>query len=109
MNIVDRRPNPKGKSLSFDPVTLGSELEKHYGIPLRRLTGTISPWAVKRLEEFEGDITKFTVVRLQPSRLKQIFVATTKLEDGSRQNDFMAVFAQKRTALHPPARDGPVR
>ena len=93
----------------FDPVTLGPELEKHYGIPLRRLTGTISPWAVKRLEEFEGDITKFTVVRLQPSRLKQIFVATTKLEDGSRQNDFMAVFAQKRTALHPPARDGPVR
>src|SRR6201997_5943244 len=56
----------------FDPVTLGPELEKHYGIPLRRLTGTISPWAVKRLEEVGGDITKVTVVRLQPSRLKQI-------------------------------------
>src|SRR5215467_10321237 len=27
----------------FDPLTLGSELEKSYGIPLRRLTGTISP------------------------------------------------------------------
>ena len=48
----------------FDPVTLGAELEKRYGIPRRRLTGTISPWAVKRLEEFGGDITKFTVVRL---------------------------------------------
>src|SRR6201981_3305266 len=30
----------------FDPVTLGAELEKRYGIPRRRLTGTISPWAV---------------------------------------------------------------
>src|SRR6187397_890181 len=36
----------------FDPVTLGDELEKRYGVPRRRLTGTISPWAVKRLEEF---------------------------------------------------------
>src|SRR5689334_23047232 len=49
----------------FDPVTLGAELEKRYGIPKRRLTGTISPWAVKRLEEFGGDITKFSVIRLQ--------------------------------------------
>src|SRR6202030_3132042 len=51
----------------FDPVTLGEEIEKRYGVPKRRLTGTISPWAVKRLEEFGGDITKFTVVRMQPS------------------------------------------
>ena len=49
----------------FDPVTLGEELEKRYRIPVRRLTGTISPWAVKRLEEFGGDITKFTVARMQ--------------------------------------------
>src|SRR5215813_13533402 len=49
----------------FDPITLGPELEKRYGIPRRRLTGTISPWAVKRLEEFGGDITQFTVVRMQ--------------------------------------------
>src|SRR4030081_3561016 len=46
----------------FDPVTLGDELEKRYGVPRRRLTGTISPWAVKRLEEFGGDITKIHVV-----------------------------------------------
>src|SRR5438874_8919195 len=29
----------------FDPVTFGSELERAYAIPMRRLTGTISPWA----------------------------------------------------------------
>src|SRR5712691_10232134 len=68
----------------FDPVTLGAELEQRYGIPLRRLTGTISPWAVKRLEEFEGDITKFSVIRLLPSRLKQICV--TKTEPGDENN-----------------------
>src|SRR5919109_2718278 len=70
----------------FDPVTLGPELEKHYGIPMRRLTGTISPWAVKRLEEFGGDITKFTVVRLQPSRLKQICIAKTEPGDENNQD-----------------------
>src|SRR5713101_803971 len=68
----------------FDPVTLGAELEQRYSIPLRRLTGTISPWAVKRLEEFGGDITRFSVIRLQPSRLKQICV--TKTEPGDENN-----------------------
>src|ERR1051325_2492482 len=70
----------------FDPVTFGEEIEKRYGVPKRRLTGTISPWAVKRLEEFGGDITKFTVVRLQPSRLKQICVAKTEPGDENNQD-----------------------
>src|SRR6202795_3371288 len=70
----------------FDPVTLGAELEQRYGIPLRRLTGTISPWAVKRLEEFGGDITKFSVIRLIPSRLKQICVAKTEPGDENNQD-----------------------
>src|SRR5205814_112645 len=70
----------------FDPVTFGEEIEKRYGVPKRRLTGTISPWAVKRLEEFGGDIAKFTVVRLQPSRLKQICVAKTEPGDENNQD-----------------------
>src|SRR5499425_186862 len=70
----------------FDPVTLGEELEKRYSVPRRRLTGTISPWAVKRLEEFGGDITKFTVVRMQPSRLKQICIAKTEPGDENNQD-----------------------
>src|ERR1700744_6540265 len=39
----------------FDPSVMGQEIEARYGIPRRRLTGTISPWAVKRLDEFGGD------------------------------------------------------
>src|ERR1700723_1237675 len=70
----------------FDPNTLGKEIEERYGIPQRRLTGTISPWAVKRLDEFGGDISKFSVIRIQPSRLKQICVAKTEPGDENNQD-----------------------
>src|ERR1700761_9400566 len=70
----------------FDPNLMGKEIEERYGIPRRRLTGTISPWAVKRLEEFGGDISKFSVIRMQPSRLKQICVAKTEPGDENNQD-----------------------
>src|SRR6202522_2345348 len=53
----------------FDPERLGPLLDDRYGIPTRYLTGLMSPWAVKRVREFDGDISKFTVVRLMPSKL----------------------------------------
>jgi serine protein kinase len=68
----------------FNPDVMGAELEEHFGIPRRRLTGLMSPWAVKRLDEFGGDISKFTVVKLHPSRLRQIGV--TKTEPGDENN-----------------------
>ena len=43
---------------------MGATLSEQYGIPLRRLTGNMSPWAVKRLDELGGDISKFKVVKL---------------------------------------------
>jgi len=70
----------------FDPAQFGDVLQSKYGIPRRRLTGLMSPWAVKRLEEFEGDITRFKVVRLMPSRLKQIGVAKTEPGDENNQD-----------------------
>ncbi len=68
----------------FNPDVMGAELEEHFGIPRRRLTGLMSPWAVKRLDEFGGDVSKFTVVKLHPSRLRQIGV--TKTEPGDENN-----------------------
>ncbi len=68
----------------FNPEVMGPELEAHFGIPRRRLTGLMSPWAVKRLDEFGGDISRFTVVKLHPSRLRQIGV--TKTEPGDENN-----------------------
>jgi len=70
----------------FDKETMGDVLEKEYGIPRRRLTGLMSPWAMKRLEEFGGDISKFTVVRMQPSRLRQIAIAKTEPGDENNQD-----------------------
>ncbi len=68
----------------FSPERDGTLLEQEYGIPQRYLTGIMSPWAVKRLQEFEGDLSKFRVVRLQPSVLRQ--VAITKTEPGDENN-----------------------
>jgi serine protein kinase len=70
----------------FDPVTMGPMIEERYGIPRRRLTGLMSPWCLKRLEEFEGDISRFKVVRIQPSRLRQIAVAKTEPGDENNQD-----------------------
>src|SRR6202040_4258610 len=56
----------------FDPDRMGAMLEDRYGIPPRRLTGLMSPWCIKRLDEFSGDISKFRVQRVMPSRLRQI-------------------------------------
>ncbi len=57
-----------------------------YGIEARRLTGIMSPWAVKRLEEFGGDISRFEVVRLRPSKLRQIALAKTEPGDENNQD-----------------------
>jgi serine protein kinase len=70
----------------FDPVAMGSLIEERYGIPRRRLTGLMSPWCLKRLEEFEGDISRFKVVKMQPSRLRQIGIAKTEPGDENNQD-----------------------
>jgi serine protein kinase len=70
----------------FDPERDGGMLESEYGIPRRYLTGLASPWAVKRLAEFEGDISKFRVVRIQPSVLRQVAIAKTEPGDENNQD-----------------------
>ncbi|MEZ5910054.1 MAG: PrkA family serine protein kinase [Hyphomicrobiaceae bacterium] len=70
----------------FDPATMAGTLEERYGIPRRKLTGHMSPWAVKRLDEFGGDISKFSVVKLYPSKLRQICVAKTEPGDENNQD-----------------------
>ncbi|KKJ76319.1 serine/threonine protein kinase [Kiloniella litopenaei] len=70
----------------FNPETMGDLLEDKYHIPKHRLTGLISPWALKRLEEFEGDISKFTVVKMYPSKLRQICISKTEPGDENNQD-----------------------
>ncbi len=70
----------------FDAETWGQKLEDEYNIPVRRLTGLMSPWCIKRLDEFGGDITKFRVAKISPSRLRQIGVAKTEPGDDNNQD-----------------------
>ncbi len=80
----------KGSPVNESPLGLFSRdedahlLEEQYGIPTRYLPGLMSPWAVKRLHEFNGDISQFKVVRLWPSVLHQ--TAITKTEPGDENN-----------------------
>lgn len=70
----------------FNPDEDAGILEKEYGIPLRYLNTIMSPWAVKRLHEYNGDISKFKVVKLNPSVLNRVAVAKTEPGDENNQD-----------------------
>jgi serine protein kinase len=61
-------------------------LESQYGIAPRYLQRIMSPWAVKRLEEYGGDIRKFRVVKRFPSVLRQCAIAKTEPGDENNQD-----------------------
>lgn len=46
----------------------------------------MSPWAVKRMNEYGGDITQFKVVKLYPDILNQIAIAKTEPGDENNQD-----------------------
>ena len=70
----------------FDVTEDARILEDDFGIPRRYLDSIMSPWAVKRLHEFGGDITRFRVVKLSPSVLRQTAVAKTEPGDENNQD-----------------------
>ncbi|ROQ21038.1 MULTISPECIES: PrkA family serine protein kinase [Marinimicrobium] len=70
----------------FNPDEDGQILEEDYGIPQRYLKTIMSPWAVKRLHEYEGDISQFKVVKVFPSILDQIAVSKTEPGDENNQD-----------------------
>ena len=82
----------KGSPVNESPLGLFSEeedgvlLEEDFGIPRRYLRNIPSPWAVKRLHEFNGDINQFRVVKRYPSILKQIAISKTEPGDENNQD-----------------------
>ena len=70
----------------FDPDEDAQILLDKYSIPSRYLGSVMSPWAVKRLHEFGGDISKFRVVKLYPSIIDQVAVAKTEPGDENNQD-----------------------
>ena len=77
----------------FNPAEDADLLESDYKIPRRYLGTIMSPWAVKRLQEFGGDITQFRVVKLHPSVLSQI--AVSKTEPGDENNPDISALVGK--------------
>lgn len=82
----------KGSPVNESPLGLFSPeedapiLEEKYGIPRRYVETIMSPWAVKRLQEYNGDISKFRVVKLWPSVLNQIAISKTEPGDENNQD-----------------------
>ncbi|KTC64586.1 serine protein kinase (plasmid) [Legionella adelaidensis] len=70
----------------FDREEDGQLLFEKFGIPDRHLRYVMSPWAIKRLHEFNGDINQFRVVKLKPSRMRQIAIAKTEPGDENNQD-----------------------
>jgi len=70
----------------FDPIEDGEILEEKYGIPKRYIRPIMSPWATKRLQEYGGDLSKFKVVKLHPSILKQVAISKTEPGDENNQD-----------------------
>lgn len=70
----------------FDPAEDAQILEEEYGIPARYLKNIMSPWAVKRLHEYGGDISQFRVVKMYPSVLDQVAVSKTEPGDDNNQD-----------------------
>lgn len=70
----------------FNPDEDGELLLDQYGIPTRHLRYVMSPWAVKRLQEFNGDINQFKIIKVRPSRLKQIAISKTEPGDENNQD-----------------------
>ena len=70
----------------FDAAEDGPILQANFGIPTRYLQRILSPWAVKRLDEYGGDIRQFKVVKRYPSILKQIGVSKTEPGDENNQD-----------------------
>lgn len=83
--IKDSPVNDSPLSL-FNPEEDAALLLEKYGIPERCLRYIMSPWAVKRLHEYNGDITQFRVVKVKPSRMKQIAIAKTEPGDENNQD-----------------------
>jgi len=70
----------------FEKSEDGEILEQEYGIPTRYLRARMSPWAMKRLHEYGGDITQFRVTRVFPSRPDQIGICKTEPGDENNQD-----------------------
>lgn len=72
----------------------GEQFEQEFGIPSSYLGKTVlSGWAQEKLREFDGDITKFSVAMVYPSKASQVGIM--KVEPGDDNNQDTSVLVGK--------------
>ena len=62
------------------------EDSEELNIPKRYLGIKASPWALKRLKEYGGDLTKFKIYKIYPSQDEQIAISKTEPGDDNNQD-----------------------
>ena len=70
-----------------------AQLEEEYGISPMYIPAVMSPWAAKRLREFDGDITRFRIKKIKPSIKEQ--TAVSKVEPGDDNNQDISTLVGK--------------
>lgn len=71
----------------FATSSVAEKISEEYGIPKRYFNNLIpSPWALKRLKEFNNDVSKFSVVKMWPSKLNQVAISKTEPGDENNQD-----------------------
>jgi len=70
----------------FTDPALKEHIEAEYNIPTRYLNQIPSPWVLKRLKECDGDLSKFSVMKMWPSKLNQVAISKTEPGDDNNQD-----------------------
>ena len=91
--LADENGNPS--PINESPLSIcGEELLKANGIKVKKSDLVIpSPWATKRLKEYKGDLSNFSVIKRYPSQLEQ--VAISKTEPGDENNQDISALVGK--------------
>lgn len=88
--LADKDGNPS--PINESPLGIcGEEILLPLGINVKSVIP--SPWATKRLKEYEGDLSRFTVIKRHPSQLEQ--VALSKTEPGDENNQDISALVGK--------------
>lgn len=77
----------------FNAFEHGEMLENEFGIPRRYLSTVMSGWAQQKLQEFDGDITRFKVIKVYPNKDSQLGIM--KVEPGDENNQDVSVLIGK--------------
>lgn len=90
--LADEEGNPS--PVNETPLGLFSASDSEsLGIPERYLNAHLSPWAAKRQIEYDGDLSRFTVIKRYPSQLNQVSIS--KIEPGDEHNQDISTLVGK--------------